>query len=179
MKKAVFLDRDGTLIRFQFPITDKNDIELLPNAAEAVRLMNRAGYLVIMVTNQPVIAMNLCTEKELDEINQHLEFLLENRGAHLDGIYYCPHYDLPFENGREEFLCECFCRKPKPGLLLKAAEDFDIDLSSSFMVGDTKRDTDAGSAAGCKSVFVKSGAEKSVEGADTFDDIYDFALKAI
>ncbi len=180
MKKAIFLDRDGTIIKFRFPITQECEIELLPDAAKAVRAMNQAGYLVIIVTNQPVIAMNICSEERLDELHSYIRRLFEEQGAHIDGFYYCPHYDMNVKNAREEYICQCTCRKPQPGLILKAAEDFDIDLSRSFMVGDTLRDVEAGVAAGCKSIFVKSGAEEPLKPeAEVYDDIYDFVKKQL
>ena len=150
-QKAVFLDRDGTLNRYVGFLTKPEQLELLPGAAEGVRAINRSGYLAIVVTNQPVIARGECTFETLDKIHDKLETELGKSGAYLDAIYLCPHHpDSGFEGERPEFKIDCDCRKPKPGLLLRAAEDFNIDLSQSIMIGDGERDVQAGVNAGCK-----------------------------
>ena len=150
-QKAVFLDRDGTLNRYVGFLTKPEQLELLPGAAEGVRAINRSGYLAIVVTNQPVIARGECSFETLEEIHDKLETELGKSGAYLDAIYLCPHHpDSGFEGERPEFKIDCDCRKPKPGLLLRAAEDFNIDLSQSIMIGDGERDVQAGVNAGCK-----------------------------
>ena len=149
-QKAVFLDRDGTLNRYAGFITRPEQLELLPGAAEGVRAINRCGYLAIVVTNQPVIARGECSFETLQEIHDKLETELGREGAFLDAIYLCPHHpDRGFEGERPEFKIDCDCRKPKPGLLLRAAQDFNIDLSGSIMIGDGERDVQAGINAGC------------------------------
>lgn len=149
-QKAVFLDRDGTLNRYAGFITRPEQLELLPGAAEGVRAINRSGYLAIVVTNQPVIARGECSFETLQEIHDKLETELGREGAFLDAIYLCPHHpDRGFEGERPEFKIDCDCRKPKPGLLLRAAQDFNIDLSGSIMIGDGERDVQAGINAGC------------------------------
>jgi mannose-1-phosphate guanylyltransferase/phosphomannomutase len=158
MQPAIFLDRDGTL-NFDYGwITSPSKIELLPGAAEAVRAVNDAGYLAVLVTNQPVIARGECTIAELDAINRKLEsLLLAEAGAHLDAIYYCPHHpDAGFAGERPEYKIRCDCRKPAPGLLRNAARDLNIDVSRSWMIGDSERDLGAAQAFGIPAVLVSS-----------------------
>ncbi len=150
-QKAVFLDRDGTINRKNGFITKPEQFELLPGAAGAIKKINKSGYLAVVVTNQPVIARGDATFEELDEIHRKMETELGKEGAFLDGIYYCPHHtDKGFSGERPEYKCDCGCRKPKPGLLLKTARDFNIDLAQSYMAGDSENDIKAGQNAGCK-----------------------------
>jgi mannose-1-phosphate guanylyltransferase / phosphomannomutase len=150
-QKAVFLDRDGTINRDVGFLTDIEKMELIPGAAEAVKKINESGYLAIIVTNQPVIARGELTFDQLQEINCKLETLLGKEGAYIDALYFCPHHpDKGFAGERPEYKCSCGCRKPKPGLLLQAAADFNIDLAQSYMAGDNVRDVEAGQNAGCK-----------------------------
>lgn len=144
-QKAIFLDRDGTINKYVGFLRNIDDFELIEGAAEAIKLINQSGYLAIVVTNQPVIARGEVSWDELNEIHRKMETLLGKDGAYLDGIYICPHHpDKGFEGERPEYKIVCDCRKPKPGLLLRAAKDFNIDLSQSFMIGDSQRDVDAG-----------------------------------
>lgn len=150
-QKAIFLDRDGTINKYVGFLRNINDFELIEGAAEAIKLINQSGYLAIVVTNQPVIARGEVSWDELNEIHRKMETLLGKEGAYLDGIYICPHHpDKGFEGERPEYKIVCDCRKPKPGLLLRAAKDFNIDLSESYMIGDDDRDVQAGENAGCK-----------------------------
>lgn len=159
-QKAIFLDRDGTINRYVGFLRDIDDMELLPYVGEAIRKMNELGYLVIVVSNQPVIARGEVTEEGLLEIHNKMETLLGNEGAYVDAIYYCPHHpDKGYQNERTEFKIKCNCRKPKPGMLLKAAADFNIDLTKSWMVGDNKVDIFAGKRAGCRTVYLNSDEE--------------------
>ena len=120
-----------------------------------VRYINSSEYLAIVITNQPVIARGECSLQELEEIHNKLETLLGKEGAYIDALYYCPHHpDKGFTGERPEYKIECNCRKPKPGMLLKAAEDYNIDLSQSIMIGDGKNDMEAGKAAGCQTILV-------------------------
>jgi len=146
-KKAVFLDRDGTIIPETGALTADTDVEPLREAVAAVKALRDAGFLAVVVTNQSGVARGYYTEAELAEAHTALIEKFEAAGAPLDGIYYCPH--LP-DGSVEKYAVDCDCRKPKPGLLLKAAHHSDIDLSASYMVGDTERDIEAGVAAGCK-----------------------------
>ena len=150
-QKAVFLDRDGVLNREVGFCRSAEEFELLPWAAENIRKINESGYLAVVVTNQPVIARGETSFQELDRIHCKLETELGKQGAYLDGIYFCPHHpDRGFAGEVPELKIECGCRKPKPGLLLRAAEELNIDLSQSVMVGDSWRDMQAGEAAGVR-----------------------------
>ena len=154
-QRAVFLDRDGTLNRHVGFLRDIDDFELLPGAAQAVRTLNENGWLAIVATNQPVIARGEVTEAELEQIHCKMETLLGREGAWLDGIYYCPHHpDKGFAGERPELKIACSCRKPKPGMLLAAAERFNIDLAASWMVGDGQNDILAGKNAGCHTALL-------------------------
>ena len=150
-QKAIFLDRDGTINKMVGFVTKPEQFELIEGAAEAIKAINKSGYLAIVVTNQPVIARGDCTFEELQTIHDKMETELGKVGAFVDAIYICPHHtDKGFEGERPEYKCQCDCRKPKPGLLLQAANDFNIDLSESYMIGDNHRDVDAGENAGVK-----------------------------
>ena len=150
-QKAIFLDRDGTINKYVGFLTKPEQFELIEGVAEAIRKINKSGYLAIVVTNQPVIARGDCTWEELQAIHDKMETELGKAGAYVDAIYICPHHpDKGFEKERLEYKHECDCRKPKPGLILQAAKDFNITLSQSVMIGDSYRDTKAGETAGCK-----------------------------
>lgn len=144
-RPAIFLDRDGTISREVNLLNKPEQLKLIEGAAEAIRLINKSDYLAVIVTNQPVIARNLCSIKELEYIHATLETMLGKEGAYVNAIYYCPHHpDKGYPEERPEYKIDCECRKPKPGLLLQAAHDWNIDLSRSVMIGDTTRDLQAG-----------------------------------
>lgn len=181
-QKAIFLDRDGTINKYVGFLRKEEEFELLPGVAEAVKKINKSGYLAIVVTNQPVIARGEVTFEGLETIHNKMETLLGMEGAYLDGVYFCPHHPHKgYEGEVVELKIDCDCRKPKPGMLLKAAEDFNIDLSQSYMVGDGENDVKAGVAAGCKSIFVngKGGDHKEEDFGqlDTVDSVAEFVEK--
>lgn len=150
-QKAVFLDRDGTINKDVGFLTDINNLELIDGAAEAIKKINNSGYLAIIVTNQPVIARGDITFEQLQAINNKLETLLGKEGAYIDALYFCPHHtDKGFAGERPEYKTDCNCRKPKPGMIENACKDFNIDASQSFMIGDSQRDIECGTNAGCK-----------------------------
>lgn len=154
--RAVFLDRDGTLNKAPPQggyIQAWEDFEFLPGAVEGIRKLNEAKISVYIVTNQSCINRGIISENTLNRIHLKMEGALLQKGAHVDGIYYCPH--RPDEN--------CGCRKPKPGLLNKAAAESNIDLSKSVMVGDSEKDILAGKAAGCKTVLLGHDITKSAD----------------
>jgi len=154
-QRAVFLDRDGTINRYVGFLRDIKDFELIDGVAEAIRKINRSGYLAIVVTNQPVIARGEVTRKELHRIHRKMETLLGEQGAYLDDIYICPHHpDRGFPGEIPEYKTDCECRKPKPGLLLRAAKKYNIDLADSWMIGDGAGDVEAGRAAGCQTILL-------------------------
>lgn len=160
-QKAIFIDRDGTINKYVGFLRNIDEFELLPEVAEAIKLINSSGFLAIVVTNQPVIARGEVTWDELNEIHNKMETLLGEEGAYLDGIYFCPHHPHKgFDGEIIELKIECECRKPKPGMLLKAAEDYNIDLLQSWMIGDGENDVLAGKNAGCKTGLIgEDGAE--------------------
>lgn len=156
-QKAVFLDRDGTINKYVGFLRNIDDFELLPGVAGAIKSINASGYLAIVITNQPVIARGEVTHRQLQEIHNKMETLLGAEGAYLDAIYFCPHHPHKGYDGEiPELKIDCECRKPKPGMLVKAAEDFNIDLSQSWMVGDGENDIKAGIAAGCRTALIGS-----------------------
>ena len=159
-QKAIFLDRDGTINKYVGFLRNIDDFELIDGVAEAIRKINESGYLAIVVTNQPVIARGEISFEELKKIHNKMETLLGQEGAYLDAIYYCPHHPhTGYEGERRELKIDCECRKPKPGMLLKAVQDFSIDLAQSWMVGDGKNDVKAGSNAGCKTALINTECE--------------------
>ena len=157
-QKAVFLDRDGTINKYVGFLREIEQFELCEGAAEGIRKINESGYLAIVITNQPVIARGEATVEELELIHQKMETLLGAEGAYVDGLYYCPHHpDKGYAGEVPELKFNCDCRKPKPGMLLKAAKDFNIELKNSWMIGDGKSDVLAGQAVGCRTVLIKYG----------------------
>lgn len=163
-QKAIFLDRDGTINKYVGFLRNIDDFELIEGVSEAIKLINQSGYLAIVVTNQPVIARGEVSWEELNEIHRKMATLLGKDGAYIDGLYICPHHpDKGFEGERPEYKIDCDCRKPKPGLLLQAAKDFNIDLKKSYMVGDSHRDVEAGENAGVKkSIKVEENKENGL-----------------
>lgn len=154
-QKAIFLDRDGTINKYVGFLNDIKEFELIDGVAKAIRKINDLGYLAIVVTNQPVVSRGEATLEEINEIHNKMETLLGLEGAYVDAIYFCPHHPhRGYEGEIKELKIECDCRKPKPGMLLKAAEDFNIDLKSSWMVGDSERDILTGHSSGCKTALI-------------------------
>ncbi len=150
-QKAVFLDRDGTINRYVGFLTKPEQFELIEGAARFIKMINKSGYLAIVVTNQPVIARGDCTWEELQIIHEKMETELGKYGAYIDAIYICPHHpDKGYMGEKQEYKINCSCRKPKPGLLLQAAREMNIDLAQSYMIGDSETDLEAGRQAGCK-----------------------------
>lgn len=169
-QKAIFLDRDGTINKYVGFLRNIDDFELINGVSEAIKQINQSGYLAIVVTNQPVIARGEVSWEELHEIHKKMETLLGKDGAYIDGLYVCPHHpDKGFEGERPEYKIDCDCRKPKPGLLLQAARDFNLDLSQSVMIGDSDNDVKAGENAGCgKSIKIDNKALFALKEALSF-----------
>ena len=163
-QKAIFLDRDGVINKHIGFLRHIDDFELIDGVSDAIKHINQSGYLAIVVTNQPVIARGEVTWDELHEIHRKMETLLGKVGAYIDGLYICPHHpDKGFEGERPEYKFDCDCRKPKPGMLLQAAKDFNIDLSLSYMIGDNSTDVEAGQNAGCKeSILIETNRENAL-----------------
>lgn len=156
MRAAVFLDRDGVLLEEVGNLVDRRAMRLLPGAVDALQRLADGGYTLAVVTNQPVVGRGLATEAQVAELLAALgEEIVEAGGPELAGFYFCPHHpnaDL------EQYRLECTCRKPRPGLLVRAAAELEIDLGASFMVGDRISDVAAGARAGCRTILVHSGA---------------------
>ncbi len=166
--KAVFLDRDGTIVEEKGYITVPDGVTLLPGAAEAIVSMRASGWKVFVVTNQAAVAKGLITEDELARINERMLMMLGAEGALLDGIYCCPHHP---DGTAEEYGRECECRKPRPGLLEQAASEHGLDLSQCVMIGDSLRDVQAGKSAGAAATVLVltghgAGAAREEHGAD-------------
>lgn len=177
-QRAIFLDRDGTLNKYVGFLRNTDEFELVSGAAEAVKLINASGCLAIVATNQPVIARGEVTFDELAEIHNKMETLLGHEGAYLDGIYFCPHHPHKcYEGEVPELKIECECRKPKAGMLLKAAEDFNIDLSQSWMIGDGENDILAGKAAGCRTALIGNESFGQDVTAETLTEAVKLILK--
>jgi D-glycero-D-manno-heptose 1,7-bisphosphate phosphatase len=159
MKKAIFLDRDGVINR-KAPegqyVTRWEDMEFLPGSGQAVRLFNEAGFLVIVVSNQRCVAKGLITILELESMHERMCREFHAAGARIDAVYYCPHDKQP----------PCGCRKPQPGMLLQAAQAHDVQLGSSWMIGDSEHDVDAGRSAGCHTAQVVGDESPAHNAAD-------------
>ena len=154
-QRAIFLDRDGTINIYKGFLRNINDFELIQGIGDAIQRINEQGYLAIVVTNQPVIARGELSKEELEEIHNRMETELGREGAYLDGIYVCPHHpDKGYEGEVVGLKIDCACRKPKPGMLLCAEKDFNINLEDSWMVGDRESDIKAVRAAGCRTALV-------------------------
>ncbi len=153
MKKAAFLDRDG-VINQKAPegayITRWEDVKFLPGVVEAIVQLNRAGWQVIVITNQRCVAKGLLSIPELEALQRRMLAFLKERGAVVDAIYYCPH---------EKTQPPCSCRKPEPGMLLQAAREHQIDMASSWMIGDSASDMEAGRRAGCNTLHIQRSSE--------------------
>ena len=154
MNKAVFIDRDGTISEEVGYVNHPSRFRLLPHSAEAIRTLNQAGWLAVLVTNQAGVARGYFSENMIHEVHARLESELMHEGARLDGIYYCAHHPTV---GEPPYRLDCDCRKPKPGLIQRAAGDLDIDLPQSWMVGDRFGDVKLAQNAGTHSALVLTG----------------------
>jgi D-glycero-D-manno-heptose 1,7-bisphosphate phosphatase len=153
-RPAVFIDRDGTLTEEVGYVNHPQRLNLLPRSAEAVRRLNEAGIAAVVATNQAGVARGYFSEDVMHAVNERLVAELKRAGAHLDGLYVCPHH--PTE-GAPPFRADCSCRKPKPGLLLRAAKDLDLDLAASTIVGDKASDLALARPVGARGVLVLTG----------------------
>ncbi|MHC5111990.1 MAG: D-glycero-alpha-D-manno-heptose-1,7-bisphosphate 7-phosphatase [Planctomycetota bacterium] len=154
---AIFLDRDGTIMTDTGYVRSPDEVRLLPGSAHAIRRLSEAGFLVVLASNQSGIARGLFGEEELEHVHEQLEKLLADHGATLDGAYYCPYLDGPKATVKE-YRRDSELRKPKPGMLLQAARELNVDLKKSWMIGDKPSDVEAGQRAGCKTVFLANGS---------------------
>ena len=157
-QRAIFIDRDGTINVSKGFISKADDLELIPGTIDAIKAINKSGALAIVITNQPVIARGECSFEELHNIHNKLKTLLGEKGAFVDDIFYCPHHpDKGFEGEVPELKFDCECRKPKTGMIDEAVKKYNIDLSKSYMVGDSTMDLETARNAGVKSVLVDTG----------------------
>lgn len=184
LRPAIFLDRDGTINEEVNLLNKPEQLKLIEGASEAIRLINKSDYLAIIVTNQPVIARNLCSIEELEYIHASLETMLGKERAYVNAIYYCPHHpDKGYPEERPEYKIDCECRKPKPGMLFQAAKDWNIDLSRSYMIGDSDRDLLAGINAKVKeSIMIKTNTPNALLEAVRIiikKEIYDYIKNTI
>ena len=170
MKRAVFLDRDGTLIEESGYLDRLERLIFFPFTVDAVRVLNRAGFAVVVVTNQAGIARGIVKESFVDEAHQHIARRLEAGSATIDAFYYCPHYP---QGVVEQYSRTCDCRKPQPGLLRRAAADLNLDLEHSFVVGDRWHDLAAGQAVGASAVLVRTGLGRTDEATPDPDTVPD------
>ena len=160
MRPAVFLDRDGTLIEEVGYLDTVDRLSVFPFSVDAVRLLNRARLAVVVVTNQSGVARGYFDEALVAATHRHLAALLARGGAHIDGFYYCPHHP---EARVAAYRVDCDCRKPRPGLLHRAARELDVDLSRSFVVGDRAHDIATGVNAGARGILVRTGYGRAHE----------------
>jgi D-glycero-D-manno-heptose 1,7-bisphosphate phosphatase len=172
MKRAVFIDRDGTINEEKEYLYRTDDFVFIPGAVQAIRMLNEAGFLVVVVTNQSGVARGYYTEEDVHQLHRYISAQLEQCGARVDAWYYCPHHPA----GRGSYALPCRCRKPLPGMLLEAAGRFAIDLESSIMIGDKLIDIQAGAVAGCRSILVRTGYGSEEElncqsGVEVYDDL--------
>ncbi|MCW2960924.1 MAG: hydrolase, HAD-superfamily, subfamily [Thermoleophilia bacterium] len=155
-RPAVFVDKDGTLVRDVPYNSDPALVELVPGAGAALAALRASGYLVLVVSNQSGLARGLFTQQQLEAATERLVELLAGAGTTIDGFAWCPHHP---DGTVAELAIDCDCRKPHPGMLLRAADEHDIDLAASWMVGDILNDIEAGARAGCRTVLVDVGSE--------------------
>lgn len=172
MKRAIFLDRDGTINKEKDYLYRIEDFEFVPGTPEAIRMLNEAGLLVVVITNQSGVARGYYTEDDVEILHRHIARELEASGARVDAWFYCPHHPA----GKGSYSLPCHCRKPLPGMLLDAACRLDIDMESSLMIGDKRADIEAAIAAGCRPVLVRSGYGAAEEahlpaGVDVYDNL--------
>ncbi|OQY41880.1 MAG: D-glycero-beta-D-manno-heptose-1,7-bisphosphate 7-phosphatase [Fusobacteriia bacterium 4572_74] len=177
MKKCIFLDRDGNINVEKDYLHKVEEFEFIDGAREAIKIFNDLDYLVVVVTNQSGVARGYYNEKSVKTLHDYLQKEVEKIGGHIDGFYYCPHHP---EKGIGEYKLDCNCRKPEPGMFLKAQKDLDIDLSSSIMVGDKISDVKAGKNLGMRSILVKTGhgleeEKKCKNSCEVYENLYEFA----
>ncbi len=180
-QKAIFLDRDGTINIYKGLVWNEEDFELYPFASEAISIINRSGYLAIVITNQPVVARGLCEIEDIENIHKKLKTLLGREGVFLDDIRFCPHHpDKGYPEENPAYKIPCHCRKPDIGMVEECAKKYNIDLSQSWFVGDTTMDIRTGKNAGTKTALVLTGeAGKDGKYSDLPDYTCDNVLEAV
>jgi D-glycero-D-manno-heptose 1,7-bisphosphate phosphatase len=154
MTPAVFLDRDGVIIEDRDILLDPSELRILAGAADAIARLKRSGRAVVVISNQPIVARGLASEAQVERVHAALDARLRELGAEIDRFYFCPHHP---NATLEAYRAACDCRKPRPGLLQRAARELHLDLARSVMVGDRLSDVAAGKRAGCRAVLVETG----------------------
>lgn len=154
LRPAVFLDRDGTINVEKDYLHRVDEFEFIPGVPKAIKRLNDAGFLVVVVTNQSGVARGYYDERAVDNLHEHVRHLLAEQGARIDAFYLCPHHPV---EGVGDYRVDCECRKGSPGMLLRAAREHDINLRLSYIVGDKLADIEAGVAAGCEPILVRTG----------------------
>ena len=172
-KPAIFLDRDGVINKDNGYVSQRDDFEFIEGTIEACIEFQKKGYLLVVITNQSGIARGLFSEDQFNTLTEWMDWSMADRGVDLDGIYYCPHHS---EEGQGEYKIDCECRKPKPGMLMNAIEDLNIDVEASILIGDKVSDLQAGIAAGVKTNYLVRSGKKITEQGETlataiFDDL--------
>jgi D-glycero-D-manno-heptose 1,7-bisphosphate phosphatase len=154
LKRAVFLDRDGTINAEKEYLHRTEDFEFIPGAPQAIKLLNDAGFCIVVVTNQSGVARGYYDEAAVERLHRHMDAELARFGARVDAYYFCPHHP---DHGSGEYTRACACRKPLPGMLVQAAADLAVDLTESWIIGDKLADVEAGLRAGCRPLLVRTG----------------------
>ncbi len=176
MERAVFLDRDGTIVEDVGYLHERDKIKFLPGASKAIKLLNENGFRVVVTTNQAGVARGYFTEETVREINRYIQESLAKERAFIDMVYYCPHH---IEGIIEEYRKECYYRKPNPGMIEKAVREIGIDLENSFVIGDKISDIEAGRRAGCRTILLveedppNNDKENAVISDHTAPDLYE------
>lgn len=180
MNKAIFLDRDGTINVEVNYLYKAEDLKLLPGVVDAIKKFNIMGYKVIVVTNQSGVARGYYKEEDVMKLHGQIQNILRENDAWIDAFYYCPHH---IEGNLKDYAIDCLCRKPNPGLIIKAADEHQIDLSVSYIVGDKESDILAGINAGVgRSILVRCGHsidEVNTQADEIFDSLYDFSVELV
>ena len=182
MRRAIFLDREGVINEDIGLVYRMADVHVLPGTRESLQSLKEKGYLLVVITNQPVVARGLISEEGVKEIH---EMINKIAGGFIDKFYFCPHHpemhpDVP--ERAKKYRITCLCRKPAPGMLLQAAQEFNIDLANSWMIGDMVTDVAAGKAAGCKTILIRSESNKriiSFAGSATISTKPDFYAESL
>ena len=164
MRRAVFLDRDGTLLEEGNYVDRLDRLVFFPYTVDAIRALNEADFAVVIATNQSGVARGMYPESFVAAAHRHIDERLQAGGARIDGYYYCPHHP---EGTVEALRQDCDCRKPKPGQLLQAQAELNLDLTRSFMVGDRWKDIEAGKAVGARTILVRTGYGREAEGIES------------
>ena len=178
MERAVFLDRDGTIVEDVGYLHELDKVKFLPGASKAIKLINESGFKVIIITNQAGVARGYFTEEAVKEINKYIQETLAREEAFIDMIYFCPHH---VEGIIEEYRKDCYCRKPNPGMIEKATREFSLDLKNSFVIGDKISDIEAGHRAGCRTILLtgEDHSHNEKEGTTISDHIVPDLYQAV